>query len=264
MGRDLIEDKDYIVKSIYRAEADYLDYIPASAQDKGDFDIVTATDYKIEEFLKERIQEKYPDDIIMGEESSPFSDLKHSACWTIDPIDGTVNYAHGIPLYGIQVALIEDYEIVLSVIYLPKFEQMYWAVKGCGAHKIEGIYTSPLHPTMPDSPKRALINLGDIPHHNNTIQSRQIKVIEYLSDKVLKVRMYGAACFDFVSLATGKAHGYMVFTTNLWDICPGILLCKEAGLSVKNLNGDDYRLGDDGIIIGTTKKIEELLLSSLS
>lgn len=261
-NRDLNKDIIFIIDMLKDAECRYM-WQKSEVSKKGKFDLVTDIDYSIEKFIKRMIKKHYPKDVIIGEEYTPNNHLGKIS-WTIDPIDGTVNYAHGVPLYGIQVALLYEREVTASVIYLPECGEIFWAIKGQGAYmSYEGVDGTILKTERNAKLEEAIVHMGDIPH-DNKLRIKELETIGNLSKKVSKIRMHGAACVDFTSIVTGKSDGYVVFTKNLWDICPGLLICKEAGAIITNTKGEDYRFVDEGLVVSTSAKIHKCIIDALN
>lgn len=251
-------EKEFIINEIKKAYEKYAT-IKLNIHQKSQFDLVTDIDLSIEKSLSSAIQSKFPDDKILGEEFS-FDEKIVGRVWTVDPIDGTCNMARGIKLYGVQCSLIENGEIVLGVIYLPHFNEVIYATKN------NGCFINDTKVTVSDtSLNNAIVSFGDYPHRTTSeIADMQHLAIKKLYPIIAKIRMFGAACIDFSNVALGRSDGCVVITKNLWDICPGIILCKEAGAIVTNIKGEEYKFGDDGVIASSTKELNELLCKSLN
>lgn len=256
---NFITEKDFMIEVIKEAASKYLCIKPSEIKKKGPFDLVTKTDTDIESFIVSKLHESYPEDAIIGEEFTPEMLVHTDRCWTIDPIDGTVNYAHGSTEYGIQCSLIVKGNIQVSVIFLPSKDETYWAIKNVGAFCNNSRIEISRITTIDDS----VIYAGDFSHTNNSVRQIQIKSVDYLSSRVSKIRMVGAACIDYSSVASGKADGLISITRNPWDIYPGLLLCQEAGAIITDLNGDVYKFGASGVIIASNKDLSQELIRSL-
>ena len=191
-------------------------------QSKGnENDLVTTLDLEIEKYLITEIKSEYPDFDIVSEEFNN-DNFRTKNCFIIDPIDGTINFANGIPLWGIQVACIKDGEMVASVINLPQLKEFYYADKNgayCNGKKIS-VKQVPI--------KKALYSIdGD----GSTLITHE------MSKHARNIRNYGALCISLVFVASGRIHG-SVFTKNqLWDYMPGLYLCKMAGAIIKDYDG---------------------------
>ena len=259
--RDLNKDMVFIIDTLKDVECRFM-WREAEVIKKSKYDLVTDIDYSIEKYIKKMIHKHYPKDVIIGEEYSPEHHLGKIS-WTIDPIDGTVNFAHAVPLYGIQVALLYEEEIMASAIYIPETGVTYWAIKGQGAYEtFDGKYNKRLKIDRSATPEEAIIHMGDIPH-NSKLREKELSIIEKLSPSVAKIRMHGAACIDFTYIATDRADGYIILTKNLWDICPGLLICKEAGAIVTNTRGNNYSFTDDGLIVSSNTALHDILVKAV-
>ncbi len=214
-----------------------------NVSDKGAYDLVTNIDKDMERFISARIREKFPADKIVGEEFNAEYGLPTGRAWVIDPVDGTVNMAHGLGIYGVQVAFFDGGEVVASLIYLPTFGETYTAVKGEGAY-LNGKRTHVRERSL----NNAMVSIGDCSHKPQYIQDIKDCVEGKLKPKIGKFRNFGAASFDFACLASGRTDGYILFTKNLWDIYPGLLVSAEAGAKIVSPTGEDYDYyRDEGI-----------------
>lgn len=253
-----LKEKDFILSSISCAIENYCNKDGFITEQKGAYDLVTDIDKGIEDFLKKEIYKEFPEDNIISEETLPFSEI-NGRTWIIDPIDGTCNMAHGINFYGVQCALIEGEDIVLSAIVLPAFGEEYYAIKDGGAY-LNGKRISVSSKT---SVQNSIVSFGDYSHKSSKHAILQHKAIGWLYPQIAKIRMFGAACFDFTFLASGKTDSTVIMTKNLWDICPGVLLCKEAGAIVTDFDGKDYKAGVFGVAASSNENLHNLTLASL-
>ena len=187
--------------------------------DKGD--MVTNLDLEIEKFLIGRIQESYPNFTIVSEEFNA-ENVETDNCFTIDPIDGTINFANGLPMWGIQVACRKNGETVASVIDLPRMGEFYYADE-------TGAYRNDKRIRVKEVPVRdALFTVVGKKSINDAI-----KMCVYTEHR----RFFGASCFDYASLASGRIHGVSFRVEQPWDYEPGLFLCKKAGAAVKDVKG---------------------------
>lgn len=227
---------------------------PNTVRQKSAHDLVTEVDINMERYLSGAIREHFPADIIQGEELSN-TQVISGRTWTIDPIDGTCNMARHIPLYGVQCALFDGGEPVVSAIYLPFQDELFYAVRGQGCF----CNGKPVHVNKQTDAANAIVSFGDYSRKNPSMATAQHRAIGRLYPQIGKIRMFGAACLDFSRLAAGQLDGTVVITKNVWDLAPGVLLCQEAGGIVTNLVGDPYHFNDDGVIISATPQIKQLL-----
>ena len=184
-------------------------------------DLVTDIDYLVERFLIERIRAEYPDFAIISEEFNADAKLSEN-CFIIDPIDGTKNFANGLPLWGIQVACRKNGETVASVIDLPALKEFYFADES-------GAYLN-----------GEKISVREVPILNAFYAAIGGDVIE-AATRMQKYgsthRVFGAACVAFAFLAAGRMHGVSFRAENPWDFEPGLFLAKQAGAVVKSEPG---------------------------
>ncbi len=228
--------------------------------DKGAFDNVTNFDTGIEKILIDRISARYPDDMIISEEFNSKNEYlsengaSAGGAWVIDPIDGTVNMAHGNKLFGVQCAYMYGGETQASLIYLPVFGEWFTAIKGEGAY-LNGDRILVMRRDF----QNAMVTLGDFSHKSELHASQQYALIERLYRVVGKLRLFGAASVDFAFLAAGRTDGMIMFTRNIWDIAPGLLIAKEAGAIIGNFEGKPYDFCRDSIVAAATQEMFDLM-----
>lgn len=251
------EELSFIKKTIEGIIKKYGNQRPDSIQQKTEFDLVTEIDISIEQDIIRAITEEYPSDNFVSEEFNSKNSLA-GRCWIIDPIDGTCNFSNGIPLYGIQCALAVDEVIVMSYIYLNHLNEEYYAILE------EGAYMNGKRIELPqDRPiNHAIMSIGDFSHSNQALAKLQYGFLEKMYPKVAKIRMFGAACIDFSYAACGKTDGCVILTNNIWDIAPGILLCKESGCIVTNIKGGEHHFSDNGVLVASTKELHRLMVEA--
>ena len=238
------EDLKYLETAVKTAWSRYSGQ--GKTEKKGVKDLVTDADFAIENYLIGAIRERYPEDSFLTEETNTNERLS-GRTWTIDPIDGTINFAYGIPLYGTQISLFDGADLALAMIYLPAFSEMYTAVKGDGAYlNGERIYAAP-RPFIESIAASGGFSMSP------ELLAQQKKLIAVLPEKIMRMRMFGAACAGFAFAAAGRIQCFITATKNKWDICPGILLAREAGCVV---SGVDERCDVEGdfIVVGANEK----------
>lgn len=244
---------DIISSAVKTAYSDLFSFDNMRSQDKSRFDIVTSNDYKIEEYIIKTINQHFPDDRILSEETNSTTAVK-GRTWTIDPIDGTFNMLRQSPMFGIQCALYQNDDIVFSLVFLPVFNELYYAEKGCGAY-LNGIKINVANNDL----EHSAVSFGDFPHKQiNDFKDEHI-LMEELSKHIAKIRMFGAACIDFVYMASGKTDGTIIFTKNKWDIAPGILIAREAGAFVQSFDGE-YTPDSRAVIAVGTKELYQCII----
>ena len=188
-------------------------------KEKGDNgDLVTNLDYKVEKYIIEKIKENYPDFSIVGEEYSSDKQLTDN-CFTVDPIDGTINFAHNIPLWGIQLACIRNKKTCAAVIYLPKLDELYYADENGAFMNGKSIKVNELS-----------INKGlyTIEGPENLI--RQVKMKEVNGN----CRDFHCTAVNFAWVACGRLSATNFIFDTLWDYIPGEYLVSKAGGVIYN------------------------------
>lgn len=220
--------------------------------DKAQFDEVTSLDYCIEKRLIETIKSYDNDARFLSEEYN--STVEPSECiWIIDPIDGTCNLTHGINTYGVQCAYCEKGNPVIAAIYFPFSDEMFTAIEGDGA-KLNGVRIEASSRQI----ERSLVSFGDF-MRDEAVYRLEHKIMGYVAKKVERIRMYGAASIDFCYAACGRLDGAFTFTKNKWDILPGLLMCREAGLIISDVYGAEYSVDNsDTIAVFSTKELYQV------
>ncbi len=225
---------------------------PKNIKHKGRIDLVTETDLAVELFLKEELSKILPGSSFLAEETAGNAELGDRT-WIIDPIDGTTNFAHGLPMIATSVALWVDGAVALGIINLPILNELFTVVKGQGAFmNAESIHVSDCR-----SMEESLIATGfpyAIEDHVDFITKALNKVL--LSTQ--GVRRPGAAALDLAYLACGRYDGYYENALKPWDTASGWLLVEEAGGNVSDYNNKDFNLFSSSIL-ATNSKLHEPL-----
>jgi myo-inositol-1(or 4)-monophosphatase len=208
---------------------------------KGPLDFVTNSDLKVEKIIIEELKKAKPNYSIISEENGIENNKDKDNVWIIDPIDGTINFLHGIPHFAISIALKSNDEIVSGLIFDPIKNEMFFAEKDGGAffnnHR------------MKVSKKNEL---------NNCLFVTGGKINQ---EPDFLYRKSGCAALDMAYVAAGRYDGYFQHNLNLWDIAAGIVLVKEAG---GILNEIDLSINKNIKIIATSADINPKLLEKLS
>lgn len=224
---------------------------------KGVIDLVTEVDHQSEEFLLGEVQRDFPDHHIFSEESGIIQGNSEHV-WYIDPLDGTVNYAHHIPIFCVSVAYASQGILRLGAIYDPMRDEMFLAERGQGA-RLNG---RPLHVTAVTELQRSLLVTGfpytawDTPQDNFDNFVRLAKLTQ-------GVRRLGSAALDLGYVAAGRFEGFWEIAINAWDIAAGGLICEEAGARVTNVKGEADYLSPPQSVVASTPGIHARLLEEL-
>jgi myo-inositol-1(or 4)-monophosphatase len=202
---------------------------------KGTIDLVTEVDHQSEELLLGEIQRLFPGHQIVSEEIGLVPGRAGEE-WFVDPLDGTVNYAHGIPIFTVSIGYAHDGVVTLGVVYDPMRDELFAAERGKGAH----LNGHRLQVSKATELQRSLVVTGfpydtwSSPRNNLVYFSRFTKVSQ-------GVRRLGSAALDLCYVAAGRVEGYWEVSIKPWDVAAGGLIATEAGAIVTNLDGKaDY------------------------
>lgn len=225
-------------------------------ESKGIRDFVTEVDKNSEKELAEKLIKIVPDAGFITEEKV-VEQSDESLKWIIDPLDGTMNYIHGIPIYSISVALMHEQEIILGIVYEINNDEMFYTWKG-GASYMNG---NAIHISTCKELQQALLVTG-FPYIRTNRVDGIVKTLGYFLERCRDVRRLGSAAVDLCYVASGRIDVYYEAYLNIWDIAAGILIVKNAGGVVKDFNGgENYLLGN---IIATNKTMMPQILEGIS
>ena len=191
---------------------------------KGPGDFVTSADKRTEKILIDEFQKAHPEYGIVTEESGIINKSNIKNRWIIDPIDGTMNFLNGIPLFAISVGYEEEGEIKCGVIFNPIMNEMFCAEKGNGAY----LNNSRIRVSNKKKIKDALVVTGG-PKGASKIKDKIFSEYVNVSNHVSNVRKFGSAALDMAYVACGRFDGYWQRELNYWDVAAGIIILKEAG-----------------------------------
>lgn len=234
---------------------------PTNVYQKGEFDHVTSTDYAIEKFLVDELLREFSNDQIISEETH-IAEITDERTWVIDPLDGTSNYARKIPIYGIQMALLINKKPVVAAIYLPEFEEMYSAAIDRGSY----LNGSRIYVSSCRNLSQAIVSMGDFSKGSDRADKNRVRLagVCAIANHIGRLKMWGAACYDLASLASGKTDAYLVYSYNIWDIMPGYLIAKEAGAVFKQLTGEAFDYTATTLIGAANPKLVNELLEIIN
>lgn len=229
----------------------------ATIEFKGVVDLVTNADREAERTIISLITESYPDHAIVAEESGT-ADTGHSVRWYIDPIDGTTNYAHGLPIFAVSIGVEVNGQMEAGVVYNPAFDEKYVAVRGRGT-TLNG---KPLGVSHTEELDRSLLVTG-FPY---TVRETHLNNLDHFERFILQsqaVRRLGSAALDLAFVARGSFDGYWEVEVKPWDVAAGWLLVEEAGGSVTNMRGQPFTM-DAGNILASNGRIHHEMLDVMA
>jgi len=219
-------------------------------------DLVTEMDQRAEALIVARLLGAFPDHAVLAEESGA-TDGRSEYRWLIDPLDGTTNYTHGLPIFAVSVALERSGVLELGVAYDPSRDECFVAERGRGATlNGEAIRVSSV-----DTLDQALLVTG-FPYDIRTTAETNLPEYAALSVRAQAVRRLGSAVLDLCYVACGRLDGFWELALGPWDMAAGGLIVREAGGRVTDVRGGPWRLEGPGIL-ATNGPVHDAILSGL-
>jgi myo-inositol-1(or 4)-monophosphatase len=239
-----------------------------TVREKGPGDVVTDADEAAQRTIRRIVLEAYPKHGFLGEES--FEDeLRPPECgvssepraelrWIVDPLDGTINYVHDLPSYGVSIALESGCQLLVGVVFDPVLDECYTAAAGCGAYRngqriavsaCELAEQALVGASFPTNPQRDCIEIRRFIEVLHTVQA---------------VRRLGAASLNLCYVASGRLDGYFASTAQSWDVAAGVLIVREAGGIVTGLDGSGFCLERPALACASTPTCHAQLVEALA
>jgi myo-inositol-1(or 4)-monophosphatase len=210
---------------------------------KGEIDLVTEVDRQVEAFLLGEISSRFPGHRAISEESSGLVG-RPEQCWYIDPLDGTINFAHGLPNFAVSLAYAEQGAVQLGVVYDPTRDECFTGWRGQGAW----LNDEPIRVSAARRLDHSLLLTG-FPYDIRTNPENNLDLFTRFMLASQAVRRLGSAAQDLCYLAAGRVDGYWEIRINAWDIAAGALIAAEAGATVTNVRGEaDYLAPPESIL----------------
>lgn len=204
-------------------------------------DLVTRTDHEVERLVTSRLLARFPDHGVLGEETGPTpAGAADGPRWIVDPIDGTSNFAHGVPWFGVSIALEEAGIVRCGVVAVPPLGEFFVAERGRGAYQAAADGTlMRLRVSSLAAIEQALVATG-LPRE--PLRSWHVPTIPQVAMRALEVRIMGAAAVHLAYIAAGRLHAFWEPGLFLWDVAAGVLLVEEAGGRVSDWRGRPLRM----------------------
>ena len=211
-----------------------------------DIDVVTEADIASEQLIVDAIRQEFPRHGIISEEglgNINALEADSTPVWLVDPLDGSVNYAHGYPLWGVSLALSERGQILLAVTVDPLRDEVFSAQRGSGAwcngERIQVSDIADMH--------QALVATG-FAYKRATVEDNNLAEFGAIMPRVQGIRRAGSAVLDLAHLASGRLDGYWEMHLQPWDWAAGWLLIEEAGGKVTDMRGAPWSLASNDIV----------------
>lgn len=232
--------------------------IPIQVSHKGVIDLVTEIDHRSEQFILSEIQRRFPSHQIVTEESG-FHKGNSAERWIIDPLDGSVNYAHGLPLFTVSIAYAQEGVVQLGVVYDPMQDECFSAERGSGAH----LNGEPIHVSAVPDLNNSLLVSG-FPYDIRTNPENNLENFKRFSLISQAVRRLGSAALDSAYVAAGRLDGFWEIRLSAWDIAAGGLIVQEAGGIVTNIHGGPDFISAPQSILAANPFIHPQMLAVLN
>ena len=209
---------------------------------KGVIDLVTDVDLEVEKMGRAVLAERFPDHAVLAEElDEGRTEARH--CWIFDPLDGTVNYAHGVPIYCTSLALEIDGRVEVGVVYDPTRKELFVAERGEGA-RLNG---APLAVSATTGLVDALLCTG-FPYDIHATVDEVVGLFGAFVSRARAVRRLGSAALDLCYVAAGRFDGFWEQRLHAWDTAAGALIVEEAGGRVTGMDGGPHVVRDGNIV----------------
>ena len=252
--------KNTLIKAIRAGAAELSRYINTTftiSNKEGINNLVTEADHASEKAILDVIKEAFPDHHILSEEVGEIV-MDSNYKWIIDPIDGTVNFAHGIPLCCVSIAVEHKGQMILGAVYNPSYNEMYLAEKNMGATLNE----KPIRVSEKTTVLSSCLVTG-FPYTYLDMPNGPIEIFSRLIRKGIPVRRLGSAAIDLCWVACGRFDGFYEHKLQAWDSAAGFLIVEESGGKVTDFKGEIYSPYQPHIL-ATNGKIHEEMLEVLN
>jgi myo-inositol-1(or 4)-monophosphatase len=222
---------------------------------KGPIDLVTAADMDAEREFRRLIAAEWPSHDVLGEEAEATAERPRARCrWIIDPLDGTTNFAHGLALFCVSIALEVDGRIELGVVFDPIGEELFTAERGQGS-RLNGL---PIQVSARDQLIDALLCTG-FPYTIREGQGAQVEVFAAFLGRARAVRRLGSAALDLCYVAAGRFDAFWEEQLHPWDIAAGALIAEEAGGRVTGYDAGQVDLFRGQIVASNGRLHDDIL-----
>ncbi|GAA3245704.1 inositol monophosphatase family protein [Nonomuraea helvata] len=230
--------------------------VPGAVTAKGDRDMATEVDYAVEHAVREFLTRETPEIGFLGEEEGMSRTGDH-LMWALDPVDGTANFLHGIPLCGVSLGLVDNDMPTLGIIDLPFLDIRYTAAEGAGAQANE----SPIQVSDARDLETAIVAIGDYAVGENAQERNRprLALTQELAARVQRIRMFGSAAIDLAWVAHGKIDATIMLSNNPWDTAAGVTIARQAGANVIDIDGSPHSMTASATIAAGPKLMASLI-----
>ena len=226
---------------------------------KGTIDLVTQVDVEVETVVRRLIADRFPSHAILGEElgAAPAAGVQPSHRWVFDPIDGTVNYAHGLPIFCASLALEIDGTACVAAVYDPVRRELYTAERGAG-DRLNG---APIGVSSAGVLVDAMLCTG-FPYDVHETVDEVVGLFGAFVGRARAVRRLGSAALDLCCVAAGRLDGFWEQRLRPWDVAAGALIVEEAGGRVTDMRGRAFA-SQTGEVLASNGRIHDAMLETI-
>ncbi len=224
---------------------------------KGPADFVSRADKRAEEIVLAELSRARPEYGFVGEEGTNVAPRDGTHVFIVDPLDGTTNFLHGIPVFAVSIGLRREKELIAGVIYNPVGDELYVAERGRGAF----LNDRRLRVAARQDLSAALFATG-IPFLGHGNQVRFLSEVQPMMSRIAGLRRNGSAALELAYVAAGRLDGFWEHDLNAWDMAAGIVMVREAGGFVTDTSGGDAML-TDGTIVAGNEYMQKVLLQNI-
>ena len=246
-----------ILKKHFTKHAEHGQNISLDNTDKQSWDLLTVADVEAEKAIISMIKQTFPDHDYLAEESAndASDESHHDHLWIIDPLDGTNNFAHGIPHFAVSIAYYENSKPVLGVIHNPISNDWYVAGQGRGAwhNSVQA------HVSQHQQLSQTMVGVGFYYDRGEMMLATLAAVNELFEQQIHGIRRMGTAALDLVHVGLGRFGGYFEYKLSPWDFAAGILFVEEAGGKVTDCSGESLPLAKSTILATNTLLHDDIL-----
>ncbi|MBS3999901.1 MAG: inositol monophosphatase [Desulfobulbaceae bacterium] len=220
--------------------------------------LVTEYDFKAENAIIETIKSYFPEHKFMAEETGDTGEVDSEYQWVIDPLDGTVNFAHAIPIFSVSIAVRKGKDVLCGVIYHPLLDELFVAKHEGGAF----LNGKQIRISESDNMQTSLLVTG-FPYNVNENPHNCVDTFVSVVQSGIPIRRLGSAALDLAYVAAGRFDGFWESSLFPWDMAAGYLLVKEAGGKITQYDGTEFWL-DSPTILATNGLIHEQILKQIN
>jgi len=254
---DFLEFAIKLAKNTGKIQMSYFGNISSIDNKSSKIDLLTEADKKSEDYILNEIKNKYPSHSILSEECGLIN--KNSKYkWIIDPLDGTTNFVHNLPIFAVSIGLQKNDQTICAVVYNPAADKCFYAYDNQPAYLNNTI----INVTNTKNINNCLLATG-FPYLHDSRYDLSFEIFKEFYDITRGLRRLGAAALDLCFVAMGRFDGFYEYELNPWDTCAGALIVKQAGGIVTDWDNNKLDI-NNGRILASNKKIHDSMISILN